>query len=257
MFGLYEQPLQARPSLIFPFLPFFCPPVLSPAWMGWLSPIPFRRCPGFAHNWPTRPQQGWSGASLVSFLYPVLKLAKNRRTGASLDFLPRTSLPLPLKGEGPGIVCLGFVGFAPLGHSCLTRLQQGRFGGWLVFAPYSASKTAHRATQALVWFSPFFPPAFLLRQSRQILLQLVIHHLLDGADRVKKIPISHQVCLCFYLRRFRINESLLFKLPNVLGNRVSAHSCVLANPPDTGPALVGFPVLAEHQVSINRQFAGA
>lgn len=134
MFRLYEQPLQARPSLIFPFLPFFCPPVLSPAWMGWLSPIPFRRCPGFAHNWPTRLQQGWSGASLVSFLYPVLKLTKNRRTGASLDFLPRTSLPLPLKGEGPGIVCLGFVGFAPLGHSCLTRLQQGRFGGWLVFA---------------------------------------------------------------------------------------------------------------------------
>ena len=162
MFGLYEQPLQARPSLIFPFLPFFCPPVLSPAWMGWLSPIPFRRCPGFAHNWPTRLQQGWSGASLVSFLYPVLKLAKNRRTGASLDFLPRTSLPLPLKGEGPGIVCLGFVGFAPPGHSCLTRLQQGRFGGWLVFAPYSASKTAHRTTEGRVFslHNEFTPPPF-------------------------------------------------------------------------------------------------
>ncbi len=256
MFGLYEQPLQSRPSLIFPFLPFFCPPVLSPAWMGWLSPITFRRCPGFAHNWPTRLQQGWSWASLVSFLYPVLKLAKNRRTGASLDFLPRTSLPLPLKGEGPGIVCLGFVGFAPLGHSCLTRLQQGRFGGWLVFAPYSASKTAHRATQALVWFSPFFPPAFLLRQSRQILLQLVIHHLLDGADRVKKIPISHQVCLCFYLRGLRVDQSLLFQLPYVFCNRVSAHACVLANPPDTGPALVGFSVLAEDYVGIDRQLAG-
>lgn len=173
-----------------------------------------------------------------------------------MDFLPRTSLPLPLKGEGPGIVCLGFVGFAPLGHSCLTRLQQGRFGGWLVFAPYSASKTAHRATQALVWFSPFFPPAFLLRQSRQILLQLVIHRLLDGANRVKKIPISHQACLCFYLRRFRINESLLFKLPNVLGNRVSAHACVLADPSNAGPALVGFPVLAEDYVGIDRQLAG-
>ena len=230
MFGLYEQPLQARPSLIFPFLPFFCPPVLSPAWMGWLSPIPFRRCPGFAHNWPTRLQQGWSGASLVSFLYPVLKLAKNRRTGASLDFLPRTSLPLPLKGEGPGIVCLGFVGFAPLGHSCLTRLQQGRFGGWLVFAPYSASKTAHRATQGRVWFSPLFPGALWVWQSYQIPLQLVFHCFLGGSDRVTQIPVPHQACLCFYLRRFRINESLLFKLPNVLGNRVSAHSCVLADP---------------------------
>ena len=148
MFGLYEQPLQARPSLIFPFLPFFCPPVLSPAWMGWLSPIPFRRCPGFAHNWPTRLQQGWSGASLVSFLYPVLKLAKNRRTGASLDFLPRTSLPLPLKGEGPGIVCLGFVGFAPLGHSCPTWLQQGGEPASLVSFPTWLSKPhtgPHRA----------------------------------------------------------------------------------------------------------------
>ena len=257
MFGLYEQPLQARPSLIFPFLPFFCPPVLSPAWMGWLSPIPFRRCPGFAHNWPTRLQQGWSGASLVSFLYPVLKLAKNRRTRASLDFLPRTSLPLPLKGEGPGIVCLGFVGFAPLGHSCLTRLQQGRFGGWLVFAPYSASKTAHRATQALVWFSPFFPPAFLLRQSRQILLQLVIHRLLDGANRVKKIPISHQACLCFYLRGLRVDQSLLFQLPYVFCNRVSAHACMLANASDAGPALVRFSILAENQVGIERHLTRA
>ena len=148
MFGLYEQPLQDRPSLIFPFLPFFCPPVLSPAWMGWLSPIPFRRCPGFAHNRPTRLQQGWSGASLVSFLYPVLKLAKNRRTGASLDFLPRTSLPLPLKGEGPGIVCLGFVGFAPLGHSCPTWLQQGGEPASLVSFPTWLSKPhtgPHRA----------------------------------------------------------------------------------------------------------------
>ena len=219
MFGLYEQPLQARPSLIFPFLPFFCPPVLSPAWMGWLSPIPFRRCPGFAHNWPTRLQQGWSGASLVSFLYPVLKLAKNRRTGASLDFLPRTSLPLPLKGEGPGIVCLGFVGFAPLGHSCLTRLQQGRFGGWLVFAPYSASKTAHRATQALVWFSPFFSPAFLLRQSRQILLQLVIHRLLDGADGKSQGAIPNFPISSLYFCRFNTDKPFFLQLSNVLWQR--------------------------------------
>ena len=255
MFGLYEQPLQARPSLIFPFLPFFCPPVLSPAWMGWLSPIPFRRCPGFAHNWPTRLQQGWSWASLVSFLYPVLKLAKNRRTGASLDFLPRTSLPLPLKGEGPGIVCLGFVGFAPLGHSCLTRLQQGRFGGWLVFAPYSASKTAHRATQALVWFSPLFPGALWVWQSYQIPLQLVFHCFLDGSDRVTQIPVPHQACLGFYFCRLCVNQSFLFQLPNVLGNRVGTHAGILADPPDAGPALVRFSILAENQLGVERQLA--
>ena len=150
MFGLYEQPLQARPSLIFPFLPFFCPPVLSPAWMGWLSPIPFRRCPGFAHNWPTRLQQGWSGASLVSFLYPVLKLAKNRRTGASLDFLPRTSLPLPLKGEGRGITFLGLVGSALFVQNWVTLAQQGRLCSLLVLLPYLVLKTGHRATQGQV-----------------------------------------------------------------------------------------------------------
>ena len=136
MFGLCEWPLRALLGLLFPFLPFICPPVLSPAWMGWLSPIPFRRCPGFAHNWPTRLQQGWSGASLVSFLYPVLKLAKNRRTGGSLVFLPKTSLPLPLKGEGLGIACLGFVGFAPLVHNRVTLAQQGRSGPLLVSFPY-------------------------------------------------------------------------------------------------------------------------
>ena len=172
-----------------------------------------------------------------------------------MDFLPRTSLPLPLKGEGPGIVCLGFVGFAPLGHSCLTRLQQGRFGGWLVFAPYSASKTAHRATQALVWFSPFFPPAFLLRQSRQILLQLVIHRLLDGADRVTQIPVPHQACLGFYFCGFRVDQSLFFQLSYVLCNRVGTHPGMLADPSDAGPALMRFPVLAEHQVGIDGQFA--
>ena len=149
--------------LLFPYL--LSATSLSPVEVkSFFSYLGFAAAPGFVHNWLTRLQQGWSGASLVSFLYPVLKLAKNRRTGASLDFLPRTSLPLPLKGEGPGIVCLGFVGFALLGHSCLTRLQQGRFGGWLVFAPYSASKAAHRATRSRVWLSPLFPRTFLLWQ---------------------------------------------------------------------------------------------
>ena len=178
MFGLYEQPLQARPSLIFPFLPFFCPPVLSPAWMGWLSPIPFRRCPGFAHNWPTRLQQGWSGASLVSFLYPVLKLAKNRRTGASLDFLPRTSLPLPLKGEGPGVVCLAALNCWVMprsGTAASAWLQQSRDGAWLV-SEGSSTAACQSRTQRLTRGSrqvlPFSLGEFLLRQGCQISLQL-------------------------------------------------------------------------------------
>ena len=41
---------------------------------------------------------------------------------------------------------------ATAGHNWLTRLQQGRCGASLVSLPYSAPKTAHRATQGQVWF---------------------------------------------------------------------------------------------------------
>ena len=59
-------------------------------------------------------------------------------TGASLVFLCRTSLPLPLKGEGRGIAFLGFVGFVLLVHSCPTRLQQGWSRASVVSLPYPA-----------------------------------------------------------------------------------------------------------------------
>ncbi len=86
MFGLYEQPLQARLGLLFPFLPFFFPPVLSSAWMGLAFshpglPLSWIRSQ-LAHTGPTGrvccfagvvplpgPQsrtQGHTGASLVS-----------------------------------------------------------------------------------------------------------------------------------------------------------------------------------------------
>ena len=41
----------------------------------------------------------------------------------------------------------------------------------------------------------------------------------------------------------------------VLPHRVGTHASVLANLPDAGPALVGFPVLAENQVGVDRQLA--
>ena len=80
---------------------------------------------------------------------------------------------------------------------------------------------------------------------------------MDGADRIEQIAVAHQVCLGFYLRRFRVDQSLLFQLSYVLGNGVSAPAGVLANLPDTGPALVGFPVLTENQVGVDCQFSGA
>ena len=95
--------------------------------MGWLFLIPVCRCPRIrsqlAHTGPTGPVTRFAGVR-----FPLLG-PQNRtqgHTGASLDFLPRTSLPLPLKGEGRGIAFLGFVGFALLVHNWLTLAQRGR-----------------------------------------------------------------------------------------------------------------------------------
>ncbi len=38
---------------------------------------------------------------------------------------------------------------------------------------------------------------------------------------------------------------------------VGAHASMLADLPDAGSAWMGFPVLAEHQVGVDRQLAGA
>ena len=102
---------------------------------------------------------------------------------------------------------------------------------------------------------PFFLGVFLLRQSCQVLFQLVIHRLLDGANGESQRAVSHFSGLSSHLRGFCIDQSLLFQLPYVFCNGVGAHACVLANPPDTGPALMRFSVLAENQVGVHRQFA--
>ena len=80
---------------------------------------------------------------------------------------------------------------------------------------------------------------------------MVIHRLLDGTDGELQRPIPHLAGFHAHLGGFNIDELPFFKLANVLGNRVGAHARVLADLPDAGPALVGFPVLAEHQVGVD------
>ena len=92
-------PLQARLGLLFPFLPFFCPFVLPPAWRGWLSLIQVRRCPGFAHNWPTRLQQGRQPVSLVLLPYLAPKTA-HRATQGRVFSLHNEFTPPPFRGRG-------------------------------------------------------------------------------------------------------------------------------------------------------------
>ena len=110
------------------------------------------------HTSPTGPV--WGCAGVVSL--PCPQNRTKGRTGPSFGFLTRTSLPLPLKGEGLGIVFLGLVGSALFVQNWVTLAQQGRLCSLLVQVPYPASKTAHRATQGRVWFHrPFLPDFFV------------------------------------------------------------------------------------------------
>ena len=118
------------------------------------SPVPRIR-PQLAQTDPTGPVWGFAGVVPL----PGQKNRTQALTGASLDFLPRTSLPLPLKGEGRGIV---FLGLALLVHSWATLAQQGLFGASLVSFPYPAFKIAHSATQGRIWFHRLFLPPFLI-----------------------------------------------------------------------------------------------
>ena len=100
----------------------------------------------FVHNRLTLAQQGPFGTSLVLLPHSTPKTAHGATQSRIPFFAPKTSLPLPLKGEGLAIVFLGFAEFALLVYNRLTRLQQGPFGASLVSFYYSAFKTAHRAT---------------------------------------------------------------------------------------------------------------
>ena len=99
--------------------------------------------------------------------------------------------------------CPGFV------HNWLTRAQQGGFAASLVSFPYLAVKTAHRATQGRVWFSPPFPGTLLLRKSRKLALQVVIHRIVNGKDRVKQRPVSRSAVQCPHRCRQRFDEILV------------------------------------------------
>ena len=99
--------------------------------------------------------------------------------------------------------------------------------------------------------SPPFPGALLLRQPSKLSFQVVIHRLLDRTNGELQRSVPHLAGFRAHLGGFYVDELLFFKLANVFRNRVCAHAGVLADLPDAGPALVGFPVLAENQVSVD------
>ena len=134
---------------------------LSNPFFRWLLPVPYKP--------PQEPYTPPTGPVLCSASVVSLPCPQNRtqgRTGASSFFLPRTGLPLPLKGEGRDFAHLWGFGFSlavafgnrwpQLAHTGPT----GRVWGYAGALPYSAPKTAHGGTQGRVWVHHFFLERF-------------------------------------------------------------------------------------------------
>lgn len=133
------------------------------------------------------------------------------------------------------------------GYAGPTGLIRGL--GGVVPLPGSHNRTQGRTGPNLV--SPFFLGALLLRKSHKLALQVVIHRLMDGTDGELQRPIPHLAGFHAHLGGFYVDELPFFKLADVFRNGVGPHARVLTDLPDAGPALVGFPVLAEHQVGVD------
>ncbi len=157
---------------------FFC---LSPVSLNRLSPsgdalvsshLGLATAPGFAHNWVTHLQQGWSGAWVVLLSLPRPLTGHESSHRGESCFPPRTNSPLPLKGEGRDFAHLWGFGFSlavafgnrwpQLAHTGPTR-RVCCFSG-VVPLPGSHNRTQGRTGPNLV--SPSFLGVLLLRKSR-------------------------------------------------------------------------------------------
>ena len=127
---------------------------------------------------------------------------------------------------------------------------------WCRF-PTLFSNRPQIVAQGRIWFSPFFLSRLSRWQPSQLALQVVVDGFLNGTNGELQGAIPHLARFRAYLSGFYVDELPFFKLANVFGHRVGAHARVLANPPDAGPALMRFPVLAEDQVGVDGQLAGS
>ena len=125
---------------------------------------------------------------------------------------------------------------------------------WCRF-PTLFSNRPQIVAQGRIWFSPFFLSRLSRWQPSQLALQVVVDGFLNGTNGELQGAIPHLARFRAYLSGFYVDELPFFKLANVFGHRVGTHAGVLADFPNAGPALVGFPVLAEHQVGVDRQLA--
>ena len=210
-------------------------------------------CSKTTHAGPTGPVWGFGGVVPL----PGVQNRTQGHTEPSFFFCSKNEFTPPPKGGGAGYrLSWGR-------RVCPTRLQPAHTAPtgpvWGIAGVVSLRSFQNR-TQGHTGpslGSPFFLEAFLLRQGCQVLFQLVIRRLLDGADRLEQVPVPHQASLSFHLGGLGVDQSLLFQLSYVLGYGIGTHSCVLTYSTYARPALMRFPGLAENQVSIDRQLAGA
>ena len=128
MFGLCERPLQARPSLLFPFLPFFCPLVLSSAWMGLAFPHP-----GSPLSW-IRSQLGHTALTGPITCFAGVRFParfSKPHTGphrAGFGFSPpKQTHPSPFRGRGWVSPVLGLLEFSCREARCFSAGKDGYF----------------------------------------------------------------------------------------------------------------------------------
>ena len=138
------------------------------------------------HTPPTGPVWGFAG--VVSLAGPQNRT--QRHTGPSLFFLPKTSLPLPLKGGGAGyrLSWVGRVGPARSqpGHSGPT----GPVCSFAGVTPLSGLQNRTQGHTGPNLVSPPFSLSLSRWQPRQLALQAVIHRLVNRKDRIKQRPVS-------------------------------------------------------------------
>ena len=203
--------------------------------------------PQLAHTPPTGPARNFGGVASLSG-------SQNRtqgHTGGRVCFSPQNELTPPPKGEGLGIAFLGFVGFALLVHKRLTRLQQHLSGAALVSFPLPGPQNRTQGHTGARLVSPPFPGALLLRQSRQLLLQMAIHRLVDGQDRVKQRPVSRGSVQCPHGSGQGFDEMLVLQLGYVLPHCVGAHARAFSDFPKARVTQVRLPVFTKNQVGVH------
>ena len=90
-----------------------------------------------------------------------LPSSQNRTQALTVAYLfsPCSLLTFPLRGKAVLFSKLGCPGFLDSSTTASHGSNGAGFEASLASFPYPASKTAHRASQARVWFSPPFPGA--------------------------------------------------------------------------------------------------